>query len=191
MKRFKLFGVGVLAVCALSLVALPVSAASAKKAKDVLQFDDGENAAPKEAPGMIRILIGTCEVQSDGHLTGNDAASVTLNAPSGGSLGCNEAYSESGILTSATLSTKKKLTLTGTIDITTPGPCTYAFSKWKGATVAIPGLTFSEFKDTAKLDKAAKNGSKCGKALTEDVLVGLIYQINEEETEPFSAVLVT
>ncbi len=188
MRHVKVLGLCLVAVFALA--AMTASGASAKS-KGVLQFDEGANAAPKEAPGMLAISIGTCVIASRGHLTGNDAAAVTLSAPELAFVECNPLWSESGSLTSATLSTKGKLTMSGTIDVTTYGGCTYAFSKWK-LKMKIPGEAVdSELKLTGKLDKAAKNNPKCGKTLTEEgVRVEMVSLDEGEPVEPFNTVLV-
>ncbi len=191
MRRFKLFGVGALAVCALSLAALPVSAAWAKS-KGVLQFDEGETPAANEAKGAITFSLDTCIIRSTGHLTGNDAASIKLVTTESES-SCNEAVSESGSIKEATMSSKKKLTMTGSITIneeTEAGHCIYVFSKFKG-TFAIPGPVSEVQTLSGKLSKAG-SAKTCAKTLSEPVRINAVYPVGEtEETQVFNAVVVS
>jgi hypothetical protein len=186
MKRMKLFGTGALAVCALSLAVLPVSSASA--AKDVLQLNEGETKAANEAPASLDILIATCISRNHGHLTGNDLATVTQVTTDTEDGSCSENHSITGSITKASLSSKGKFSLTGSLTVTKEeneeaGPCEYLFSKWK-LTAKAPGPVNIEANVTGKLVKAASN-KDCAKTETKTITVGL-----EDSLEPFNAVLV-
>ncbi len=188
MRHVKVLGLCLVAVFALA--AMTASAASAKT-KDVLQFNEGEAAAAPTAPGNFVMEIATCIVQSEGHLTGNDAATVTLSATKGENLGCNEAYSESGSITSASLSAKGKLALTGTIDVTYKGTgCTYAFSKWK-AKMPVGGGELAAASEVPVSGKKVAGPGSCAKKLTETVeVMGFTFAVGPEETEAFNTTLV-
>jgi hypothetical protein len=189
MKRFKLFGTGALAVCALSLAVLPVSSASA--AKSVLQLDEGATRAANEAPSFLTIEIDGCFSRDHGHLTGNDLATVTaVTTESEGECGI-EGSSIAGSIEKAAVTSKGKFTLTGSLTVTEredepTGPCTYLFSKWKLKTT-VPGPV--EFSGTVagKLDKAFSNNKDCAKKVEEEAVIRL-----RELTDgaPFEAVLV-
>lgn len=187
MKRFKVLGVGFLAVCALSLVALPVSAAWAKT-KPVLQLNEGENAAANEAYTNLyaEFVNAECRTRNYGNLTGNDAATVkavtTENQDE-----CSEEAEEigtsvEGSLEKAEITTTGKLTLTGSLTVTLKaghpdGPCKYVFSKWK-LTSKVPGPVGWGGKIKAKLDKTGSNKTKgaCASTLEEEVNVHLVDQ---------------
>jgi hypothetical protein len=188
MKRFNLLGLCALAACAMALVALPVSSASAA-AKKVLQLDEGETKAANNAPGTIVVFIDTCEVKSGGTLSGNDAATIKLKATPT-STECNEAVTESGSITEASMTATKKLTMKGSITVGEAG-CNYTFTKWS-TTFAIPGpVAKGGLKVTGKLAKGSAKG--CAKTLTELVTIAVVHPIAEEpeSTEPFDAVLTT
>lgn len=187
MKRFKLFGFGVLAVCGLSLAALPASSAFA--AKDVVQLNEGETKAANEAPASIEILIASCISRSEGQLTGNDLATVTAKATATEDEGCAEGKELTGSITQASLSSKGLLKLTGSLTLTKEigeetGPCKYVFSKWK-LKVAIPGPVDVEAAVKGKLVKAGSN-KDCAKTAEKTANVGLA----DKSRQNFAAALV-
>jgi hypothetical protein len=191
MKRFKLLCMSALAVSALTFAAVPVSSASAA-AKKVLQLDEGETAASKEAPAVIAFGLHTCIVRASGHLTGNDAATVKL-AASETSFNCDVGQTEgSGSITEATMTATKKLTLKGSITISEVveggGLCTYTFNKFT-STFKIPGRVEGSVKAAGKLAKGS--AKSCAKTLKETITVAIAHHIGETESlEAFNAALV-
>lgn len=188
MQRFKILGVGLLAVCALSLVALPMSAAWAKKAKPVLQLNEGETAAGAEAPALLAVDMTGCFPSSVGHLTGNDAATVKY-VPTESEDGCGrEGTSMTGGFTEVSMTDKGALTLTGSVTIAEEVEaehCSYTYKKFK-LKLAIPGPVKYNGTASGKLDKAG-SGKKCPKTGTTGLVVDLYALLGD--FEPFTAVL--
>ncbi len=189
MKGFKLLGAGLLAGCALLLVALPVSAAWAKKAKPVLQLNEKGGPAVNEAPTYFAVVIAGCFSYNDGHLTGNDAKTVTAVTTSNVDE-CGFDKEMTGSISKVEVTTKGKLTLTGSLTVTKEveeetGPCKYVFSKWK-LNIKVPGPVEYGGTVTGKLDKKGSN-KDCEKTAEKEVVVGLSPL--ENPAEYFEAVL--
>jgi hypothetical protein len=178
MKRFNLLGLCALAACAMALVALPVSSASAA-AKKVLQLNEGSTKAPNEDSAIVEVDVDSCVVRASGHLTTNDAATIKLAAAET-SFGCIEGEtSGTGSITEASLTATKKLTLKGSIDVSEEvegGKCTYAFTKFSG-TFAVPGSVTSKLKLSGKLVKGSAKG--CAKTDVETVTAIVAHPIGE------------
>jgi hypothetical protein len=173
MKRINLLSMCALAACALALVALPVSSASAA-AKKVLQLNEGETKAANEAPGLIAFELDTCIVEAKGHLTGNDAATVKLVATEQEEENCGNA-TESGSIKEASMTSTKKLTIVGSVTITQSietGTCSYLFSKF-AATFPVPGHVEAKGKVSGKLQKGSAKA--CKKTLAETITIGVFH----------------
>jgi len=173
MKGFKVRGAGFLAVCALLLVAMPVSAASAK---GVLQLNEGETQASPEAPGFIAIDLASCNIENIGHLTGNDASTVKLTTTTLEDECGREGSTMTGELKEASMSSKGKLGLTGTLTVTEILPpeltCSYVYSKWK-LTFKVPGPVEFGGTATGKLSKAVSSKG-CPKTDTQSLSVKIV-----------------
>jgi hypothetical protein len=162
-KRIKPVGVGLLTALALMLAVLPASGASA--AKKVLQLSVGGTPVANGSPGDTGLLLDECIVFSSGTVVTNGAPKDKLTAASNAASECPEGRSVSGTITETQLASSGKVTLKGTITITEPGPCVYAFSKFK-STFAVPGMLNFEGTTTGKLNKALSI-PECGKKSTQ------------------------
>jgi hypothetical protein len=148
-KRIKPVGVGLLTALALMLAVLPASGASAAK---VLQLSVEGTPVANGSPGDTGLLLDECVVFSSGTVAVNGAAKDKLTAASNAASECPEGRSVSGTITETQLASSGKVTLKGTITITEPGPCVYAFSKFK-STFPVPGKVNFEGTTTGKLNK--------------------------------------
>ena len=163
MKRSNVFGIALLAMLALS--ALTASSAWAKGAKPVLVLlYEGAPAQVGEAAyaGIVTgQMAGECNVTTEGTLTANkkktDRAAFSRNVAGS----CGEAgYSITGVVKSAKLSTKGKMSFTSDIILSAPGPCNYSIKKYN-----VPfntngkEATDGEGEVTAKLSKAGSSPS--------------------------------
>jgi len=194
MKRFKVLWMSALAVCALTLAALPVSSASAKA--PVLQLNEGETKAAEDASAEIEVEVEACHAHVQGHLTGNDAKTVKV-ATTGTSFRCPRETAASGAITEASMTSKGALTLKGSIIYSEQkeevgpkgeaGICAYTFKKFKG-TFAIPGPVTSEYTGTGTLVSHSPKG--CEKKLSTTVTVTVRYPFMAR-TEIFEAALVS
>jgi len=185
MKGFKLLSAGVLAVCALLLVAMPVSAASAKS---VLQLDEGETAAPPEAFAYIAFDLASCGPENVGHLTGNDAATIKLVTTTIEDECGREGSSMTGEIKEAELTSKGKITLIGSVTIKEEKEgqtCSYTFSKFKNLAFTVPGPVEYNGSAAGKLTKTG-NSKSCPKSATKTLSV----TIAGTGAQPFNAVLV-
>lgn len=178
MRGFKLFGVGLVAACALAVTALPVSAASAAK---LLQMIESGTPVPNGSTADVGVIIGECITFSQGKVTVNSAAKDKVNPTSSAVASCSEeGESVSGFVTEAQLGATGKAMLKGTITISKAGPCVYNFTKFKG-TLEIPGEAIFEAPTTGKLSKAVSSKS-CAKTLAQTFFADVT---NEPFGEPF------
>ncbi len=189
MRHVKVLGLCLVAVFALA--AMTASGASAK-AGAVLQLNEGVTKAGNEAPASAVVAFAQCYSFNSGHLTGNDAATVTQVATATVNE-CAEGKELTGGFTSAAVSAKGTLTLTGSLTLTKEigeetGPCKYTFSKWKKLKFTLGGPLNLETPVTGKLVKAGSN-KDCAKTAAKEANVGLQYPSGPFEAV-FNAVLV-
>lgn len=78
----------------------------------------------------------------------------------------NQGESISGLISEIQLKSSGSATLKGTITVSEPGPCSYAFKNPK-ATFAPPGFLWFEGKATGKLAKGS--AKSCAKTFVVDV----------------------
>jgi hypothetical protein len=148
MKASKLATLG-LAVAATMLALVP--SALAGKAPLVLEHEG--TAVANGSPGSIGLLLEECGIFFNGKVVTNDSATDVLSASSSSNAECPAGESISGSITEATLSSKRKAELHGSVTVTfASGPCKYSFSKWKGS-FAVPGDAFPEGTASGKLVK--------------------------------------
>jgi hypothetical protein len=184
MRGLKLFGVGLVAACALAVTALPVSAASAAK---LLQLTEAGTPVPNGSTADVGVIIGECITFSQGKVTVNGAAKDKVNPTTSAFAECSEAgETVSGSITEAQLGSTGKATMKGTITISKVGPCVYNFTKFKG-TFEVPGEAALEAPTTGKLSKAVSSKS-CAKTLAQTFFADVT---NEPFGEPFGTKLKT
>lgn len=182
MRRFKLYFSGVLAVAALLIVALPATGASAAK---VLKLSKEGTMVSNGSPAHAGLAIAGCIVISEGTLSGNDTSKVLLTSASNLAAECEEAgESVSGVITTIQMGATGKTSMKGKINVTKPGPCTYTYSKWKGA-FGVPGFTAIEASTLGKLNKKASLKTGCA-ATDEETFAG---EAADESISPFEAAL--
>jgi hypothetical protein len=163
MKSFKQFGIGLLAVLGISLVALPVSGASAK---GVLTLTNEGNPVAEGGTADTGLAVEGCVSFAEGKLVKNSQAKDKLTATANATQECfEEGVSETGVITETQLGANGKATLKGKIEITqSAGPCKYKFTKFAG-TFEVPGeLEISTTSVTGKLNKKGSSAS-CPKTL--------------------------
>jgi hypothetical protein len=151
MKGIKPVGISLLTALALMLAVLPASGASAAK---LLQLKVGGTPVANGSVGDTGLVLAECVIFSEGTVVTNGAAKDKLTASKNAFTECPAGKSESGTITTTEMTSSGKVTLKGTITISEPGPCVYAFSKFK-STFPHPGTAaFAESKTVGKLNKA-------------------------------------
>lgn len=184
MRGFKLFGVGLIAACALAVTALPVSAASAAK---LLVLTESGTPVANGAKADVGMIIGECVTFSGGTVTANGAAKDKVSATTSAFAECfEEGETASGKITEAQLGSTGKATMKGTITISRAGPCVYNFTKFTG-TFAVPGEAAFESSTTGKLNKTSSSKT-CAKTLAQTFSADVT---NEPFGEPFGTKLKT
>ena len=177
MRQIKVLGLCLVAVFALA--AVTASGASAATPKPLLQFENEGSPVPSGAPANLFLTIGGnspggCIIVAQGTLGTNPAKSV-VDKTSGPVFfeSCDPNVSFSGGPEEITWGTNGKLKVKAKVELTysgTPGPCVYAFTKFKPPAFAIPGESQFEGTSKGKLNKAlsfkpAKKEAGCEKTL--------------------------
>jgi hypothetical protein len=180
MKGTKLVGAGLLALLALML-AIPASGASAAK---LLELKSGGTVVPVGSAVSASMELEGCGMFSNGKLGANDAAKITATGTSTSEVECPEGVSASGLIKETQLASSGKVKLVGAITISLPGPCVYAFTKFK-STFEVPGFIFFKGTSVGKLNKALSSKS-CAKTTSQIFRADVT---NEPFGEPFEDAL--
>ena len=177
MRGFKLFG-GMVAT-ALAVAILPVTAASAAK-----QLTLSASGTPVTAgsPGHVVLGISQCFIVTNGSVAVNNASTDKVTGTENLVASCSsEGESISGTFSETLLGATGKMTLKGTITITTPGPCVYEFKKFK-TKFTVPGSVFAEGTAGGKLSKKI-SAPTCEKKVTDNFLTEVTGENTEEPLE--------
>ncbi len=189
MRRFKMYGSGVLLLVALLLVAVPASAS----AKALLTFEEEGVPAPSGATAYTVLNIDQpfgCAARAEGKVVANPSAKVAVTATTLGAEGyerCGEEPKafESGHVEETTFESSGKVKVKASIQLTfAAGPCVYLFKKLPAEeALTFPGRSGFKGTTTGKLNKglSSKVEGACEKKLT----TGFIINVLDVEEEPF------
>jgi hypothetical protein len=167
-------------VAVLALVPAAPAVAAAKK----LVLKASGTTVSNGSKGSIGITIDECGIFSNGTVVTNSAPKDVLKGTTSSNPECPKAgESISGLITELQLKTSGAATLKGSITISRPGPCSYAFKNPKG-TFEVPGFVFVEGTSKGKLVKGSSKS--CAKT---DVATYFATAAKEPFGEPFEAAL--
>jgi hypothetical protein len=172
MRRLSMLGMGLLA--AVSLTAVSASGAWAKAALELKH-----NGAPvaNGSSTVAAILVDECVEYSEGTLTANGTKKDNATLTHALFSECAAGTTLTGRITSASLSTKGKMSFTAALTLTVPGPCSYSFEKYALMFTPSGGSTFSSGTISGK--GAKSNAKSCAKTLTAPDEGGLISSLSE------------
>lgn len=168
---------------AVAMIAMVPTAPAMAAAKKLVLSASG-TAVANGSPASVGVLIDGCSIWSNGTVVANEAAKDVLSGTTSSEAECAEAGTTiSGLITETQLGKTGKASLKGTIVVTLPESCAYAFKNPKG-TFTIPGIAGPSGVAKGKLVKGSSKS--CAKTNEQSFFASAT---NEAFEEPFNATL--